>query len=243
MKIETNIKFLVCLGILVNMASAADYTAGHGDLGLGEGTELELHLHLGGEGEAARVDGNPLFDTEYEPDEVTIIVPASAQQVRPAAAAWNPLGIDAGEAFWIIPESETNAEAWGTPFLGIGAGGVTKNHFDDNELTLTLKGVAGPGEFALYNLELGVPDFVMSGFDDGITDNDQILLDLDERDHAHYNIAFTEPGSYQIDFEVSATVGGNIETDRAAFTFAVVPEPVGMTLLGLGALVIMRRHR
>ncbi len=244
MNIKTNIIVIVCLGVFVSAAAAAQqFTAGHGDLGLGEGSELELHLHLGGEGEAAVVDGNPVFDTEYEPDEITVVVPAATEQVRQAGPAWDKLGISAGEKFWIIPESESDAESWDAPFLGVGAEEVDMDSFDDNELTLTLKGVNGPGQFSLYNLELGTPEYLMSSFDGGITSDDRFILDLDDEDHAHFNFAFTQPGTYEIDFEVSAFVSGVKETDEATFTFEVIPEPLSLSLLGLGGLLVHRRRR
>lgn len=218
---------------------AATYTSGHADLGLGEGTELELHLHIH---EDSIVDGSALTDdTEFSPDAVTIWVPNSTRFSRQIGAEWNLIGNNAGDDTWRLPESHTH----GVPFLGIGAEEVTLGTFVDNELTLTLTGVSGPGHFSLYTTDFGAPIFSMSSFD-GISSDDSILLDLDIEDHAHFNFGFSQAGTYQISFEVSAytdTQTPVLVSDEATFTFNVVPEPATFSLLALGGVALLRKRK
>ena len=218
---------------------ASVYTAGHGDIGLGEGDELELHLHLH---EEAIVDGSALVeDAEFEPDELTINVPNTTASGRPAGTAWDFIGNAAGEAFWKLPADHSEAEAQGTPFLGIGAEEVDTGIFVDDEITLTLTGVDGPGQFSLYKVELGNPVVFMAS-SDGISALDSIIAAVGG--HGHFNFAFSAAGVYDVTFEVSAidALSQAVVTDEATFSFQVIPEPGTVCLLGIGGVALLRKR-
>lgn len=238
------------------LSAQALYTAGHGDFGFGEGGTVEPHVHLHA---GATVDGLALGgDTEYDPGDVIIFVPDTTYDYiqnnvggRPAGAAWDPIGVNAGESFWFLPETggsaPGSADSMGAPFFGIGGEEIDLGAFDSSVFTLTLKGAALPagGDFSLWTGSLS-PTFSMSTVD-GISDADTLSLDLGTSGHMHANWGFTAPGLYELDFEVSALQGSATVTASATYSFLVsVPEPSSAAaLFGLVALSLsfFRRRR
>lgn len=238
---KTKLFTIALITIFVSTVSASTYSAGHGDLGLGEGAELELHLHIH---EGSTVDGTALTaDEEYAPADAIILVPNSTLFSRPAGSGWDPIGTHAGDDVWALPQSHDTAEAQGSPFLGIGAEEVDSGAFVNNEITLTLTGVSGPGVFSLYTVSLGNPIFEISSFD-GISTDDSIRLFAGS--HNHFNFGFSQAGIYQVAFEVSAytdTQTPELVTDSGTFTFNVIPEPATISLLALGGIGLLRRRK
>lgn len=238
---NTKLMTIACVILFANTVFAATFSAGHADIGLGEHDELELHLHIH---EGSIVDGSAsLTDGEYEPSLSVIIVPNSTMFSRPAGTGWDLIGNNAGDNSWILPESESDAESMGAPFLGFGAH-IDKGTFIDNEIILTLTGVNGPGYFSLYNVSLASPTFEMSSFD-GISAADSILVDLDIKDHAHFNFGFSQIGLYHVSFEVSAINAATQQavSDTGTFTFHVVPEPATLSLLAFGGIALAKKNK
>lgn len=235
MKTKTN--FMLFVLVLISMCPAwamVYYTFGHSDIGLAEEAEVSLHLHAH---TGAIFDGSPLADdTEFEPEQVVIVVPNSTQFSRPAGAMWDFLGNAAGEPTWRLPASNAAAVAENAPFLGIGAEDAELGAFVNNQLTLALVAVSGPGHFSLYNVSLGMPTVKMASFD-GIDSNDVITVPAGG--HLHFNFGFSAPGLYEVTFLAKAIDAATQEelSSQATFNFLVVPEPMSLALLGLGTLI------
>lgn len=214
------------------------YTSGHADIGIGfEDDELAPHWHFHA---GAVVGGVELPDeAEYEPGEVAAIVADSQKVARPAGAEWNFLGIPAGADLWYLPQVQES----GVPFLGIGAEELNGADWE-GDLTITLLGLTGPGDFALWASGVfGEPDVFMQTAD-GISGADVVLIEAGG--HRHFNWGFTAPGVYELQLQFQGTHETlGLLTENATFAFVVAPEPSVFLLLGAGgaALIFARRRR
>ncbi|MGE3818505.1 MAG: choice-of-anchor M domain-containing protein [Isosphaeraceae bacterium] len=211
------------------------YSAGHADLGVAyeDGVGLFLHYHFG---TGAVINGVPLSSgAEYAPDEVTTIV-SDANRMTPGSTI--PfLGNGPSDPVWVLPASNV----LGVPFLGIGTEEL--DPFDGwSAVTFALSGYSGTGNFALWqNNSVGVPQ-VKWRTNDGIGGSDSFTFPPGS--HDHYFWGFTAPGIYDLTVTASASRSGTMYTDIGTFRFevssAVVPEPSGLVLagIGLGAVLI-----
>ncbi|MCB1069466.1 MAG: TIGR03769 domain-containing protein [Verrucomicrobia bacterium] len=230
-------------------AHADIWTSGHGDFGLGylpsPDFEIEPHWHL----EGGIVDGVPQDDVEFEADELIVQVPLSTfdyvttQGGRAVGAAWDPIGVAAGVSYWFLPQANSGAggaAALGSPFVGIGSEELDPLDWTGN-LTLTLTGMTGPGQFSMWTDGLG-PTFYMSTAD-GISSADS--YSVTPGSHSHVNWGFTAPGTYELTFEASGThnTDGSVSGGPTTFSFNVVPEPGSVALFGLGGLLLMATQR
>jgi len=217
-------------------ASAALYTTGHGDLGIAYDAgafDLHVHLHSG-----AVVDGVALAaDDEYAPGDLHVYVPNPSVN-RPANAAFAPIGVAAGQPFWFLPATQDPAK----PFFGVGAEELTASEWTGNIqlrlMAISGSGVNAGGQVSLWNTgTFGELNFLWSSVD-GLTAAD--TLGVIPGSHAHYNIAFTKPGFYDLTVQATGTntVDGLV-TSSATYQFAVVniPTPVPEPTTGLWGLV------
>jgi surface-anchored protein len=235
---QTPLAALVGMALSSAYASAATLTSGHVDfIGIGyvDG-ELEPHSHAH---EGAVVDNGALIeDTEYELGELT--VQTTTTILRAAGSEWDPVGVAAGQSFWLFTETETP----GQPFIGIGAEELTATDWT-TPITITLTGMTGPsgGQFSLWQTDgLGVPTFFMSTLN-GISGVDAFSMDLNEDLHAHFGWGFTAEGTYDLTFEISGTHIDGEKTATATYSFSVIPEPSSALLGAIGALALLRRRR
>lgn len=227
---------------LIASLQAATITDGHVDIiGIGyEGGELEPHTHV----EFGTIDGVTFPDNgvgyEYEPGELTFLVPGSTLSNRLPGSQWDPVGIDAGESYYFLSQSSTQADTLGSIFAGIGTEELAPADWS-TPISVTLTGKTGPGEFALAQIILGTPTFHMST-SDGISSADVWAQNADE--HEHFNWYFTEVGDYSLTFEFAGThETDGLRTASATYNFSVVPEPSTALLGALGALGLLRRRR
>lgn len=234
MKTKNTLSLIALLLVSICPAWATVYYSyGHADIGLAEEAEVSLHLHAHA---GAIFDGSPLADdTEFEPEQVVIVVPNTTQFSRPAGSAWDFLGNAAGDPTWRLPASNAAAVAENAPFLGIGAEDAELGAFVNDQLTLALVAVNGPGYFSLYNVTLGTPVVKMASFD-GIDANDVITVQAGG--HLHFNFGFSAPGLYEITFLAKAVDASTQEelSSQATYNFLVVPEPMTAILLAIGAI-------
>jgi surface-anchored protein len=206
----TRLTIATVLGAL-GSAPAATLTLGHVDaIGIGyEAGAIEPHIHAD---PAAVVDGSPVGNgpdgAEFGPDKLIIAVPQSTYDYiqttggRAGGAQWNPIGVAAGQSYWFLPQSSTLADTLGAPFAGIATEDLTPDTDWSTPLSVTLTSATMPpgGQFALAQVDLGVPTFFMATLG-GIDASD--TLDIPADAHRHYNWYFTVPGTYELSFEIS----------------------------------------
>ncbi|MBL9170966.1 MAG: choice-of-anchor M domain-containing protein [Verrucomicrobiales bacterium] len=157
-------------------------------------------------------------DTEYSPDAAVLNLPPLTQRVVPTNTAFAFLG-PVGTPVWVLPGVENPKLL----FLGLAAEEIEKGLFVNDELRFTLKGVEGPGHFALYSIDgFGVPQVHMNS-GDGITAAD--VKSILARSHEDFNWSFTAPGLYRVKFQASGTlVAGSrlIESREVEYCFEVI---------------------
>ncbi|MCA1963696.1 MAG: choice-of-anchor M domain-containing protein [Prosthecobacter sp.] len=199
------------------------WSAGHGDVGLAyEDGELDLHLHLH---EGAVINEAALeAEAEFDPADVVIKVGEAAHQIASSAIAAG-VGVSEGAPVWILPTAE-NAEL---PFVGFGTEELDPADWD-GDLHLHLESVSSPsgtGHFTVYSSDgLGGFDFHMATAD-GIDTGDH--LDLPAGTHAHYFIAFSEPGLWRVTMKAEGhhDVDGDVASEEVDFYFEVAPNSGG----------------
>lgn len=219
------------MGMLVTSTVGAQISfleAGHGDIGVAyEGGSFAPHWHIGA---GAVVNGMTLdSEEEFEPESLIVLV-KNVPVPRPAAAAYDPIGIGAGERFWRLPMSGAGDE----PELGIA---TEELFFEDwlGQISFTLVDFSGPGQFSLYRVNAGTPVFFMAT-SDGLSADDRVQIMAEA--HSHYTWAFTAPGYYELTLLVEGlhAVDGVIRAE-ARFGFYVVPEPRVVMLFGMGIVL------
>ncbi|MBK8039446.1 MAG: choice-of-anchor M domain-containing protein [Verrucomicrobiaceae bacterium] len=229
----------LALGLLLSAstASAAVYSLGHADFGIGYdgGFELHHHVHNG-----STVNGSAIVgDAEFAPGDLTVLVPFITEN-RPAGAQYDFLGVSAGIPVWTLPEIENVNK----PFYGVGSEELDALDFT-GDLTLQLLSVVSApsgGDFSLWQDNGGSP-IVRFATSNGVDGSDSFLVT--PGGHEHYNWSFTKAGTYELQFRVSGVHGvDGFDDDIQTYTFQVVPEPSKAIFAGLGlGFVFFRRRR
>ncbi|MGD9647332.1 MAG: choice-of-anchor M domain-containing protein [Pirellulales bacterium] len=242
-----------------SFGAASVYTGGHGDMGVEYDADEDpngffVHLHVAA---GAIVDGASLGDSEeFLPSDAIIQVPNSSNIGRTAGvlggsfeaydftgAGFDFLGTAVGKPLWVLMFDSADASYYGQPFFGMGAeeGFVAADWSGSIQFALT--GFSGPGDFA-----------AMSGAfsrrwdtQDASFAND--LINIGPGGHSHFYLAFTAPGTYEVELTVTGThkVHGAV-TGSDTFTFEVVPEASSLAMVafgsvGLAAATWRRRRR
>jgi len=227
------------LGLLLSAssASAAVYSLGHADFGIGYDGGFELHHHIH---DGSTVNGSAIVgDAEFAPGDLTVLVPFITEN-RPAGAQYDFLGVSAGIPVWTLPEVENVNK----PFYGLGSEELDALDFTGQLSLQLLSVVSAPlgGDFSLWQDNGGSP-VVRFATSNGVDGSDSFLLT--PGGHEHYNWSFTKAGTYELQFKVSGThnIDGYGE-DIQTFTFEVVPEPSKALFAGVGfGFVLFRRRR
>lgn len=186
-------------------ASLVRFSSGHIDLVdiAYEAGELELGVH------------DEDNDVEYATDEVKIVVKQQAEVTVPNDPAFDFLGTPGVSTVWILPQIQDTDLVW----PGVATEEVEAGLFTDDELTLAMQSVSGPGELALYvENAVGQPNVLVDS-GDGLPDT----IALNAGDHQHYNWAFDRAGTYCVTFSATGTLADTGEqVSSEAVTLRVV---------------------
>jgi surface-anchored protein len=147
---------------------------------------------------------------------------------------------------WILPQTQEDHEPGHNGpddllFLGLSAEEQPSGLFLNDQLTLSLAAVSGPGEFAVYVVDaFGTPHVRMNSAG-GITPEDRV--ELLAGTHMHVNWAFTMPGDYQVSFQASGILADGLNTpvqsELVAYNFSVIPEPGTWALFLIGGALAL----
>ncbi|GGL93428.1 hypothetical protein GCM10010129_41600 [Streptomyces fumigatiscleroticus] len=185
-------------------AAATTLDSGHVDVLDAEWDGADLHLHVHDEE----------TDTEYEPADVTLSVPAAAKVANPG---YGFLG--SGGQIWLLPDTEAEADAAGVLFPGISTEHLTTGVFADDTVTYTLVSATRNGSatdaFSVYTGS-GTRWFDSNP---GITTYKSRSFGV--ATHNHANWAFEQAGTYQLTFRVQGTAGGVTESATETYTVVV----------------------
>ncbi|WP_018215160.1 TIGR03773 family transporter-associated surface protein [Salinispora vitiensis] len=146
-----------------------------------------------------------------ETADVVLWIKDNAKITVPAGADF--LGAQ-GDSVWLLPQSQQSGivwPGWNTQHESVVSG-------IKGDVTWTLKGVDGPGRFALFLTgSFGEADVL---FDSATSFPQQLAVPLNT--HAHGNWAFSKPGLYRLAVQMSGTTtAGKAVTDTKTLTIAV----------------------
>ncbi|MFI7274351.1 choice-of-anchor M domain-containing protein [Streptomyces sp. NPDC049879] len=195
------------LTLAVGTASAAPVVLSEGhvdviDVSYEDG-ELALGLH----------DETTGTGVERDPADVTLRVKPEAELAVPSNPAYAFLG-SPGDPVWVLPQTN-NPDLL---FAGWAAHEVPSGAFEDDEVTVALTAVSGPGDVSAYDVVSGLP-VVNYDSGDGLPD----AFTTTAGDHHHTNWAFEAEGDYTLTFQASAELpGGTVVTSEpTAYHFTV----------------------
>ena len=235
------LKSLLTLGLILPISAQATslLTGGHMDgpaFGYVSDADVDLdplltqgfepHYHNQGDPDAAVVDGvAQSAESEYAPGDLIVVVPELSVTT-----------LSSINYYW-LPETELDASANGTPFLGIGIEELVPGDWIGGTVSLKLVSISGPGDFLLWQDDgFGGANVFFDSAGDSFT--------LTAGSHTHYNWGFTEKGTYGLEFEISGNhVDDGIQSASGLYTFQVIPEPTTTLLGAFGALALLRRRR
>jgi surface-anchored protein len=235
------LKSLITLGLIlpISAQAASLLTGGHMDgpaFGYVSNADVTLdplltqgfepHYHNHGDPDAAVVDGvAQTAESEYSPGDLIVVVPELSVTT-----------LSSINYYW-LPETELDASANGTPFLGIGIEELVPGDWIGGTVSLKLVSISGPGAFLLWQDDgFGGANVFFDSAGDTFT--------LAAGSHTHYNWGFTEKGTYGLELEISGNhIDDGLQSASGLYTFQVIPEPTTTLLGAFGALALLRRRR
>lgn len=148
-------------------------------------------------------------------DRTVLKIDDTATQQVPDDDAYAFLGIDPGASVHVVPQTQNPDVVW----VGWNTQDPEVMKTVDRGATLSLKGVTGPGHVVVYLQDggFGAPDVLW----DSRTKKKQPFF-VDVNTHTHANWVFSEPGTYLVEVEASASlVDGKEVADTQTLRFAV----------------------
>lgn len=221
------------------LVTAAVWTAGHGDLEIsyssGPIPAFNAIWRIGTGGDAGTVDDADVYDSSWPLNDLTpragLLPIASPDPVRTG-----------GTQLFLLPQDGGDASSVGAPFQGWSVSSIPTGLFTNNQLSLSLAGVSGPGQVSLWSDDaFGGASFLWTSAD-GFSPSDTLFLGIGG--HSHFNLGFTHPGGYQLTvlIEGALSAGGSISTP-VNLIYLVIPEPGSLSLLGGLVMLAARRRR
>ncbi|MCD8483371.1 MAG: choice-of-anchor M domain-containing protein [Verrucomicrobia bacterium] len=140
-----------------------------------------------------------------------------------------------GSTFWVLPEQlESIGQEDEVLWLGLGAPNFPRNVFtggagNRGRLSMRLIDVSGSGidaggSFFMYQSAFPNPVVIFS-FVNGTVGGSQMVNNIVTNFHAHFNWAFTQPGTYHVKFAISGELvpelGGTTITTHVMYSFLV----------------------
>ena len=188
--------------------------------------ELDMEVaYEDGEWELVLLD--EVNEKEIEAGDAALHAGPSTWQAVPSDPAFGFLG-NPGDSIYILPQDEKE----GILFLGIAGDEIESGVFENDQVSLNLSTVEGPGSVYLYSTDaFGTPSkYFDSG--DGISSEDQFPVSVGG--HSHQNWAFSSPGIYRVGLNASGVLvdGTSAKSDDTVFLFEVF----GPTIFGAGEL-------
>jgi surface-anchored protein len=158
------------------------------------------------------------FD-EGDLDPAVVPVRIGAAAIRTVPAHLGDLLGPIGSRVWILPQHEDPQ----LPFFGIGAGSIPSGRFRDDQLSLVLRRVEGPGDVVAYQVQALGDIRTLYSSRDHLPDS----LKLRVGAHLHCNWAFTAPGTYRTYwYAAGVSPDGSIaESEETMFRFEVIAPP------------------
>ncbi|GAA1511589.1 choice-of-anchor M domain-containing protein [Nocardioides humi] len=144
---------------------------------------------------------------------------AGIQQV-PDDPAYSFLGVDPGTGVHVVPQTQNPDVVW----LGWNTQDPSVLESVDRGVTLTLRGVDGPGHLVVYLQDggFGEPDVLWDSRDLVARDSTGQRLWVDVNTHTHANWVFSAPGTYLVSIAATATlVDGTEQTTAGTLRLAV----------------------
>jgi len=179
-------------------------------------------------------------------DVIARFLPASIVN-RPAGAAFDFLGVGAGQPVYVLPQVQNPAVL----FPGIAAEEIDSGIFDNNKVFLELLSIRGPGDFSIWEIDpFGGLNVLLATHMGPFGPLNPLTLSVPS--HAHYNWALSQPGLYELDFRAYGFIGGQrSESKVTTFTLdaqaqaQAIPEPATLALFGLvlAPLAVLRRRK
>lgn len=175
---------------------------------------------------------------------------------RPVPTSWSFVGVGPNQLFRATPQ---NGDPVTRLIMGVASFSVPNDVLVNNQFTITMSvaGITNPGAFSYYsnddpfNSALGNLGTILLSTDQNITSFTRFAGTQN-----NFNMAFSAPGIYDIDFRISGTRteaagGGEIISPFYRYTFEIatfaVPEPTTWALMigssVVAASVVWQRRR
>jgi surface-anchored protein len=159
-----------------------------------EEEELEIHIH----------DESVDPDVERDPAHTLLVVKSSAK-VQVPDSRYSFIGPN-GATFWLLPESQFDAEAADVLWSGVSTEEIEEGIFLNDSAQIRFKEVLGPNGFSMFLTPAdGVsPPTVVVDSENGLPDTITLPVGL----HRHYNWAFESAGVYLVKVEGRGRLDG-----------------------------------